>query len=216
MTARRSLTLVVSVALAAAALLARVRRPGPLTDEEKAASPPLSSTSEEEPAALAPPTPADVRIALARAFSGCVVCPAPSPESAIADFNGDGSPDVVVVVEPSEERSHEINDDLRNWIVQDLGRKPATVGRVRPARVEKGERLLAVIHGHGPAGWRSPEARQAYLLKNAAGVKLGFVRKEERAGATLKGPPLGGDVIAEEIDQTPRYLYWTGAGYAWR
>ena len=203
MTTRRWSTLVVSVAVAAAALLDRVRRPGPLPGEEMAPSPPSPSATEEGAVALAPPTPVDVRNALTRAFSGCVA-PAPEPESAVADFNRDGSEDVVVVVQPSEERSYEINDDLRNWIVQDLESERAGARRVRPARVEKGERLLAVIHGHGPAGWRSPQARQAYLLKHAAGSGLGFARTPR------------GDVIAEEVDRVPRHLGWTGAGYAWR
>jgi hypothetical protein len=204
MTAIRLSTLVVSVAVAAAALVDHVRRPRPLPGEEMTPSPAPPGVTEEGPVALAPPTPADVRHALARVFSGCVVDPAPVPESAVADFNGDRSEDLVVVVQPSEERSYEINDDLRNWTVRDLGRERATVGRTRPARVEKGERLLAVIHGHGPAGWRSPEARQGYLLKNAAGSRLGFARTPQ------------GDVIAEEVDQRPRHLGWTGAGYAWR
>jgi hypothetical protein len=159
---------------------------------------------------LAPPTPADVRAALARAFSRCVECPAQGAESAFGDFNGDGWQDVVVVVQPSEERAHEINDDLRNWIVQDLGRKAGV-------RVEIGEKVLAVIHGHGRAGWRGPEARQAYLLKNAAGMKLGVVRKEAMALTNHAGRVLRGDVIAQEAQQVPRLLYWTGAGYAfWR
>jgi hypothetical protein len=133
---------------------------------------------------------------------------------AIGDFNGDGSQDVMVVVQPSEERSYEINDPFRNWTVQDLRLESARLVQARPSRVEKGERLLAVIHGHGPAGWRDPEARQAYLLRNAAIGRLRVIRREDEARATPKGPPLRGDAIAEEADEAPtRFLYWAGTRY---
>jgi hypothetical protein len=174
--------------------------------------PPVPAVAEESGPPLAPPTPADVRTAIARAFAGFVKSPAEVPESAFGDWNGDGWQDVAVVVEPTEERWHEINDDLRNWIVEDLGRARRRVGPSQFPRVEKGERLVAVVHGHGPAGFRSNEAKQAYLLKSVAETPLRFLRKDEVPSANH--PKLRGDVIALGIEPAERFLYWTGARYA--
>ncbi len=211
MTARRWVTLAGCVA-AAAALVGGLRRPPPLTSEEPLAVLPVPASAPETPVTLAPPTPVDVRAAIARAFSGFVKSPAEVPVSAAGDWNGDGWQDVAVVVEPTEERLHAINDDLRNWIVEDLGRTRASLGPSRSVRVEKGERLVAVVHGHGPAGVRSNEARQAYLLKSVAGARLGFLRKDEVASANH--PKLRGDVIVDGTQPAERFLYWTGARYA--
>lgn len=211
MTARRWVSLAGCVA-AAAALVGGLRRPPPLTSEEPLPVPPGPGVADEAPVALARPTPADVRTAIARAFSGFVESPAEAPESAAGDWNGDGWQDVAVVVQPTRERLHEINDDLRNWIVEDLGKERARLWHSGSVPVEKGERLVAVIHGHGPAGFRSNEARQAYLLKNVAGTRLSFLRKDEVA--TANHPKLRGDVIVEGNEPAERFLYWTGARYA--
>jgi hypothetical protein len=181
----------------------RLRKPGPILGEEPLPSPPGPGVTEEAPAAPGSPAVGDVHAALARAFSGCVEIRAEESGRATGDFNGDGSEDVAIVVRPSAEHGHEINDAFRNWIVQDLGHEMA--GRSQPPqpRVEKDEMLLAVIHGHGPAGWRSPEARQAYLLKHAAMDKLRVVRL------------LRGDAIVDEGAEAPtRFLHWAGARYA--
>lgn len=182
--------------------------------EEPSPSVPQPSVTEATPAATGPPTVGDVHAALARTFSGCVEVRATESGRAIGDFNGDGSEDVAIVVRPSAERAYEINDAFRNWIVQDLGREMAGHVRARPPRVEKDETLLAIIHGHGSAGWRSPEARQTYLLKNAAMDKIRVVQKEKEARATSAGPLLRGDVIADEGAEAPtRFLHWAGARY---
>ena len=98
-----------------------------------------------------------------------------------------------------------VNDALRNWSVQDV-MEHAGPARVRSVHIEEGERLLAIVHGHGPAGFRDPEARQAYLLKNAAGRKLSVARN----------PTLRGDLLSAEVDGIERVIYWTGARYAGR
>jgi hypothetical protein len=77
--------------------------------------------------------------------------------------------------------------------------------------------LLAVLHGHGATGWRNPEARQSYLVRNAVGDRL-EPRSMEQAADALAGTGvarLRGDVIVEAIGGRPGFLYWTGAKYAW-
>jgi hypothetical protein len=215
LTKRRIGTLVVWLAVAATALVGRLRRPGPIVEEEHSPSAPLPSATEAVPAAPGPSTVGDVHAALARAFSGCVEIRAEESGRVTGDFNGDGSEDVAIVVRPSAERGYEINDAFRNWIVQDLGHEMAGRSQAPQPRVEKEETLLAVIHGHGPAGWRNPEARQAYLLKHAAMDKLRVVRKEKEARATSAGPLLRGDAIVDEGAEAPtRFLHWAGARYA--
>jgi hypothetical protein len=214
-TTRRLGTLVVWLLVAAVAFMGRFRRPGPLTGEERTPSPALPAVADGTTAISTPPSPAEIHGALLRAFFGCVEIPPMSGGPVVGDFNGDGSQDLAVMVRPSEERSYEINDALRNWVVQDLRLQSMRLVPARSPRVEKGEALVAVLHGHGPAGWRSPEARQAYLLKNAAMGKLGAVRRAGETQPTSKRPPLRGDAIVEEVNEgTARFLYWTGARYA--
>lgn len=146
---------------------------------------------------------------------------------AAGDFNGDGSEDLAVIVKPVEAMLQEINSEYASWILGD----PLTVAmptpvmmvqnitaRPEPVRVEKGDVLLAVIHGQGANGWRDPEATQTYLLKNVAGNNIrprpaSEVIKEY--GDNKRLPALHGDVIAQTIGSSSGFLYYTGAKYAW-
>ncbi len=210
MNRRRIGTLVVWLAVVVVVLVGRARRPGPLIGEEGTTLPNAVGRAPELPPTSTPATRSEVDAALLRAFAGTVEVPRPEAqtaeaETAVADFNGDGAPDLAVVVRRAEARAFEVNDALRNWSVQDVAESPGP-GRGRPRNIEEGERLLAIVHGHGPAGWRNPEARQAYLLKNAVGAKLRVARS----------PTLEADVLSAEVDGVDRVLYWTGARYACR
>src|SRR5262245_38355242 len=124
------------------------------------------------PALAASPRASDVRDTLARVFAGAVQL-SPRAEALTLDLNGDGSPDLAAVVTPAPSRLSEVNGDLANWLVQDpCG--PVASSREARARVQASDRLLAVVHGHGSAGWRSPDARQVYLLKD---VPRGMTRR---------------------------------------
>jgi hypothetical protein len=203
---RRTGTLVVWVLVAVAVLVVRGRRPGPLTVEERTTLPnTVGDAPEQLPAISTPATRAEIDAALVRAFAGTVETQTQGAETAVADFNGDGAPDLAAVVHRAEARAFEVNDALRNWSVQDVMEHPGP-GRARPGDIEEGEHLLAIVHGHGPAGWKNPEARQAYLLKNAAGAKLTVARS----------PTLRGDLLSAEVDGVERVIYWTGARYACR
>lgn len=147
----------------------------------------------------------------------------PNPTFVVGDFNGDGSEDLAVVVKPNEDALSEINNELANWILEDPRKvtipKPnaAPSAPLKPVRAEKGQMLLAIIHGVGPKGWRNPEAKQTFLLKNGAGNGMATepVRTMLNTKDKQKLPPLKGDAIGETIGGTSGLLYWTGARYAW-
>ncbi|HXZ26790.1 MAG TPA: hypothetical protein VEG08_02205 [Terriglobales bacterium] len=179
-------------------------------------------------AALAPPTPQEVRQTLARLYEGNLLPEsAASPAFLLGDFNGDGSPDLVVLARPAPGRLARLNSDLANWILED----PQTIfvpdprrgvqplpPKPRPARVRPGEALLVVVHGEGAAGWRDPQARQTYLLCDAVGPALARQAKGDLGAPRPGAPPrprLLGDVILERLDGRPGFLFWTGGHYAW-
>lgn len=90
---------------------------------------------------------------------------------------------------------------------------PPTIPKAQ--KIHPGEKLLAVIHGFGLAGWRDSMARQAYLLRGAAGIST----RVNEASALLIHDfgvfPSRRDVIAERLGETVGVVYWTGATYAW-
>jgi hypothetical protein len=158
------------------------------------------------------PRPAEVRDALARVFAGAVQLSGRA-EVLVLDLNGDGSADLVAVVTPLPSRLPELNADRASWLVQDpCG--PVASSREGRARVQASDTLLAVVHGHGAAGWKSRDARQAYLLKD---VPRGMTRRtlaeiipKERAAAS---PPR--EVIVGDLGSAQGFLYWSGARYVW-
>src|SRR5436190_9007297 len=97
----------------------------------------------------------------------------------VGDFNGDGSQDLAVITRPNEAALPEINDHLANWTLEDPHEVPipgkkaaAQPARPKTVKAERSDQLLAIIHGVGPKGWRNPEARQTFLLRNAAGTNV--------------------------------------------
>jgi hypothetical protein len=198
--------------LAVVFALAR-ERPRPVTEAE--GTPRLLPPVEAAPTGTlpeAPPRPAEIPLAVTRVFAATVDLARPSTFVA-ADLNGDGAQDLAVVVRAVPQRLAEINSEVANWIVQDP-RGPATTDRPGRTSVRGDEKLLAVIHGHGPAGWRNPEARQGYLVTDVPrGMKarpLEDVVPKERAPDR---PPR--DVIVGDLAGSPGFLYWSGVRYVW-
>ena len=186
----------------------------------------LQQTSQTKPAEapkLPQPKIADVHEAIKRVFQKAVSLDEKhNPSFFVGDFNGDGSQDLAVIVKPAEGMLPEINSELANWILEDPQKVAAPSPGSRripaPVRVEKGDSLLAVIHGYGPDGWRNPSAKQTYLLKNGAGVNMrSQTARDLIASAKDKKKPAlrDGDVISQTLAGQQGFLYWTGAKYGW-
>jgi len=168
-------------------------------------------------AALPAPTASEVEAGLRRAF-GDAVRPAGALRSLVGDFNGDGAEDVAVPVSPLPDRLAEINDGLANWRIQDALATPDPKASPSEVAVRPQEVLLAVVHGHGPRGWRDEQARQCYLIHHGTGAPLEARPRTEllRYARRLPDEPrLAGDVILASMGSRPGFVYWTGARYAW-
>ena len=198
--------------------------------ESAAATPAATPAPEGATPVPAPPQESEIRDAVARTYNDAVVFDPKNSQAVVGDFNGDGSDDIAVAVRPAAGKLEEINSEMANWILEDprqvaapdprkfdphQGVQTLDPPKERP-RVAAGDRLLAVIHGYKEQGWRNPDARQTYLLKNAAGIELKpESRLAARADAQTKTPRLLGDVIRERLGDEQGFLYWTGARYGW-
>jgi hypothetical protein len=76
---------------------------------------------------------------------------------------------------------------------------------------------LAIVHGVGAQGWRNPEAKQTFLLKNSAGNSMSAQTAKDLQNSKDRNklPPLRGDAIHEAIEGKSGLIFWTGAKYAW-
>jgi hypothetical protein len=180
--------------------------------------PPPKPTSSD----LAPAKPEEAREALARIYKTAVSLD-PNQKIITGDFNGDESPDIAMIVRPAEAAIEEINSEVANWILGDptkvvILKKTGIPPTPAPVKIEKTDTLIAVIHGHGPQGWRNKESLQTWLLRNAAGSDM-KLQSPKDAMRFYRGRPefprLNGDVIIQRLGGYGGFLYWTGAKYAW-
>ncbi|MGE0126550.1 MAG: hypothetical protein AB7U82_00485 [Blastocatellales bacterium] len=177
---------------------------------------------------LRPPQPAEAQEAIKRVYDESVIVESSRAQYFIAgDLNGDKAPDLAVLVRPAPGHLAELNHELANWIRCDPRKVKPSVpqrhGRIllqmtEPTVIEQRDLLLAVIHGYGPQGWRNPQARQSYLLKNAVGGGMKALKPDEAmkfAGGVNRLPLLRGDVVRQTLANEQGLLYYTGAKYAW-
>ena len=85
-------------------------------------------------------------------------------------------------------------------------------------KVGPSDTLLAIIHGHGPDGWRDRDATQSYLLKNAAGEEVRvFPLKNFPPALKVKerGANSRADIISQTLAGEVGFLYWTTGKYVW-
>ena len=171
---------------------------------------------------LAPPQSDEVRQAIARIFEqSAMMDDSRTPAFLVGDFNGDGSQDIAVITRPTENALGEINNELANWVLEDPREIPlpgtkaaAEMRKPKPTKAERTDELLTVIHGVGSQGWRNPEARQTYLLRNAVGANA-TVQNANQTSESSSSPPRHGDVISETLNGQRGLICWTGAKYAW-
>ncbi|MEP6922061.1 MAG: hypothetical protein ABI967_13125 [bacterium] len=188
-------------------------------DKPQVEAPPATVVQADQPKPAQSLPPADLRAvqeAVGRVFKDTVVLdPSRNPNFIAGDFNGDGSPDIAVVLKPAPESLSALNEEFPTWILRDLSASDQS--HVPRLRVAANEVLLAVIHGYGADGWRDPQATQTYLIKNAVGSGLKKHQAKEVTAANQRKtmPRLNGDVISEVLGGTSGYVYYAGATYAW-
>jgi hypothetical protein len=192
-----------------------------------AQQPALNPVAINEPQkALPRPKPEDLNDVLARAYQKVVAPDTTEPAFVLGDFNGDGSEDLAIAVKPHDTMLGEINNELANWVLEDprsislpgpLSNRQTPASERKPVRANKGDTMLAIVHGVGPQGWRNPEAKQAFLLKNedAKGMSTQTLRSLRTSKDKQKLPPLRGDGIQETVHGKSGLILWTGAKYAW-
>jgi len=184
--------------------------------EQKPPPPPTEATPPRQVSQLSPPKLNEVQEAVNRVFKGAALIDSShNPNFIAADFNGDDSQDIAVILIPAQGRLSEMNEDSPPWILRDL-RTPAQTG-MPSTRVTGNDVLLAVIHGFGPDGWRDMQATQTYLLKNAVGSDVKMHSKSDfvMANQGKKLPRLFGDLIGEVLQGRSGYLYFADATYSW-
>lgn len=175
-----------------------------------------------------PPTHAEARSALERVYKRAVVFDESSHGAFVTgDFNGDGSVDLAVAVKPAADMLAELNSEFANWIVADPRKAVSPSGPNKasqagahaagPVKVEQGDALLALVHGHGPEGWRSPEATQSYLLKGSAaqGMRAAPAREFPPALEVRRSLNLKSDIISGRLAGAEGFLYWSRGKYVW-
>ena len=184
--------------------------------------PSLPAVAQSKPAPtpakeLAPPKTEEVNDAVVRVFhKAATVDSNYTPSVLVGDFNGDGSEDIAIALKPNPDALAEINSEFANWALEDV-KQAEQAGKPAPVKAERADTLIAIIHGVGAKGWRNPDARQTFLLRNATGTKP-VVEPAEKASTsnTSRNPTLRGDVISETINGHRGLIYWNGARYALR
>ena len=177
-------------------------------------------TSQSAPAPVKPevvtadPQLSEVEAAVKRVFNDtAAIHPEYKTSFLTADFNGDLSQDLAVVIKPAPDKLAEMNESPR-WLLRDprASQNPQT-----PLRIEKDEPLLAVIHGYGTNAWRDPEATQTFLLKHVAGTNMHVQNGAEflKTNHGKTTPRVHGDLIAEKLKGSEGYLYYNAANYYW-
>jgi len=197
----------------------------PAVEKPIALAPPQPSpAAEPAPAAkLPPPTPDEVKAAFTRVFGDHLVAQFAPGNFIVGDFNCDQSEDIAIIARPAPGKIAEVNSEFSDWIIQDAdkafippaGKRVVLPPEQRRPQIGRGEEVLAIIHGFGPRGWRNPEARQAYLVKNAAAKFAGTAPSLAQKAIRAMRLPVETEIIREVRNNRKGFLFWTGGNYAW-
>lgn len=171
-------------------------------------------------------TNAEARASLERVYQRAVAVDEGRPDPFVTgDFNGDGSGDIAFAVKPAPDMLGELNSEFPNWIVADpRAAVPFDPNRTKqapppagPVKIEQSDALLAIVHGHGPEGWRSPQATQSYLLKGVAaqGLRAVPVMNYPPALAVRKNLNAKSDIISGKLAGADGFLYFSRGKYVW-
>ena len=198
------------------------------------ASPQASPSSAATTNAGAQPTPdakpatnAEASASLERVYKRALTVDEGRPDPVVTgDFNGDGSRDIAVAVRPARDMLSELNSEFPTWIVADPRAaapfdpnqaKQAPPPPTGPVKIEEGDALLAIVHGHGPEGWRSAQATQSYLLKGVAaqGLRAVPVKSYPPAFAVRKNLNAEADIIVGKLAGADGFLYLSRGKYIW-
>jgi hypothetical protein len=195
-----------------------------------AEKPIAAATPQPSPAAaptpfpkLPPPSQDEVKAAFQRVFGDDLVARFGAQYFVVGDFNGDDSEDLAIIARPAPGKLDDINNEMANWIIQDADKAfipPPTKKVVVPPVQERpqigaDEHVLAIIHGYGPQGWRTPEARQAYLIKHGAASFAGTAPSISQKAIRAMKLPVETEIIKEVRNNKKGFLFWTGGVYAW-
>ena len=171
------------------------------------------------PSRIAGPALPEVQPTLDRVFDQAVVMDQATPPPVVAgDFDGDDVTDLAVVVRPRNEAAlSELNAGRPRWIVQDATPQESPTGKPEPVKVSARDLLLAIVPGEAAEGWRNPDLRRGYLVKNAVGSSLRARPLAELPDAirmrTYRAHT--GDVIESNRGGQPGVVLWTAAAYIW-
>jgi hypothetical protein len=220
----RSIAVPVLAAVVAASALYLWRRPRPRPatheGEKRIAVTPPAPIAPTAASPVLPPRATEVQPALDRVFDRTLVFDGAAGAAYLAgDFNGDDVADLAAAVRPrGEDVLTALNADMAPWTVVDAAAPPTAAVTAPPrATVAAGDVLLAVVHGVDAGAWRSEDAREGFLVKNAVGARM-------HARPLIDVPPAirlnvhrthTGAVIAEERKGAAGLVLWTGATYAW-
>jgi hypothetical protein len=219
----RSTIVPLLAAVVVASALYRWRRPPPrvdVIDREKVVTPAPSEPSPlPSPSRVAAPSLSEVQPILDRVFDQTVAMdPATRPPVVAGDFDGDDVTDLAVAVRPRSDAARSaLNAERPNWIVQDATPREDATGKPEPVKVSARDLLLAVVPGAATGGWRNPDLRRGYLVRNAVGSKLGARPLAQLPDAirmrTYRAHT--GDVIVSNRGGAPGVVLWTAAAYIW-
>jgi hypothetical protein len=144
--------------------------------------------------------------------------PATRPPVVAGDFDGDDVTDLAVAVRARNEAAlSTLNAGRPNWIVQDATSQENATGKPEPVKVSARDLLLAVVPGAAAGGWRNPDLRRGYLVKNAVGASLSARPLAELPDAIRMRTYRvhTGDVIVSNRGGEPGVVLWTAAAYIW-
>ena len=200
-----------------------IAKEAPTTSEE--IKPPAELPPVDESVKLPEPKNTEIQDSVKRLYKDSVIVDA--THFIVGDFNGDTYQDIAIVVKPTPGKLQDINSEVANWILEDPRKIPLPdptkavqppPPKPEPVEVNSSDVLIAILHGYGQQGWRSAEAIQTYLLKNAVGNNMKTQIGKEfltEAKAIKNLPYLRGDIIRQTLDGKQGFLYYTGAKYVW-